>query len=77
MSQVLSSALEENSLLEGRDYQMINGEAHGLKIYRCDLLEVLSNPDLDYRCIKIDAEDEEDEQMDFLSVQIFLKKKVR
>lgn len=75
MSQLVD-ILWTHGLLENRDYTLVGEEAHGMKMYRGDLEDLLKEvPELDHRLLREEVSDPEDSQMDFLAVELFWRKK--
>lgn len=63
-------------LLEDRDFTLVGEEAHGVKMYRGDVEDLLkAQPELDFKLLRIEVPDHEDSQMDLFSIEIFFKRK--
>lgn len=75
MSQLVE-VLWNYGLLENRDFTLIKDEAHGLKMYRGDVEDLLKEVSgLEYRLLRVEVSDDEDSQMDLLAVELFFKEK--
>lgn len=63
-------------LLEDRDFTLVGEEAHGIKMYRGDVDDLMqAQPELDFKLLRIEVPDREDPQMDLFSIEIFFKRK--